>query len=100
MNEYITKDLGEAAALLTFGLVMRDMQWKDGKAYFLFLEPDKCTTTAHQYFFEGLNLNVRMFYENLKMVKRKLYNEQNKGGDRRYVQSKKPSIQRAISNNA
>lgn len=82
-NEYITKDLGEAAALLTSQCIMRSLQWKDNTAYFLFEDPETCQKIAHQYFFENLSLNVRNFYENLRMVKRRLYAEQNSMNNRR-----------------
>lgn len=83
-NEYITKDLGEAAALLTSKQVMLALHWKEGIAYFSFDESESCQKLAHQYFFENLELPVRNFYENLRIIKRKLYAEQNnsKGGGR------------------
>ena len=81
-NEYITKDLGEAAALLTANCVMKTMQWKDSKAYFVFTDARKCQKLSHQYFFENWQLPVRPFYENLRTIKRKLYAEQRvQGGE-------------------
>jgi hypothetical protein len=72
-NEYITKDLGEAAALVTNGLVLKNINWKDNVAYFSFNEPDVCKETSQKYFFENLALPVRKFHENLKLIKSKLY---------------------------
>lgn len=80
---YTTKDLGEASALLTSNCIMKDMQWKEGKAYFIFDNPIFCKKLSHQYFFENLKLSVRPFYENLRTIKRKLYAEQRlQGGER------------------
>lgn len=77
-NEYVTKDLGETTALLTNGCFMTAIEWKDDVAYFRFQDNQKCKLISQNYFFEGLTGNLRLFYENLRMVKRKLYAESNK----------------------
>lgn len=75
-NEYQTKDLGEAAALLTSGIAMLDLVWRDSKAYFVFEDPMECRRLAQEYFFGSLQLPVRFYYENVRTIKRKLYEEQ------------------------
>jgi len=92
-DEYVTSDLGEAAALITSGCVMRDMQWRQEKAYFLFNDSATCQPLGHKYFFEGLSLNCRVFYENLRNIKRKIHTGQNTlGGEQKHVSYKRPYI--------
>ena len=77
---YLTKDLGESAALLTGGCAIRDIQWKNSEAYFVFGERKACQQMSQKYFFGGLELPVRFFYENLRLIKRKLYSDQRARG--------------------
>ena len=77
LSSYSTRDLGEATALLTSGCVMKDLQWQANKAYFVFDDAEHCKELSQQYFFGGLSLTAKFFYENLRTIKRKLYSEQN-----------------------
>lgn len=79
-NEYLTKDLGEVAALLTQGFKIKSIQWKDKIAYFVFLDPVGCVKTANEYYFNNLPVSARQYFENLRLVKRKIYAEELKGG--------------------
>ena len=81
MNDYHTKDMGEAAALLTRGCRMRDVQWKDDTAYFIFPDRPQCEAIAKEYFYSDLQVSARTYYDNLRMIKRKLYAGE-KGGRR------------------
>ena len=81
-NNYQTKDLGEAASLLTSNCILKNIFWKDNTAYFIFDNLANCEKISQKYFFENLTLPARLYYENLKMVKRKLYTSQQTEGAR------------------
>ncbi len=87
-DEYLTRDLGEAACLLTLDHRLHGIAWKDNFAYFRFGDPTVCEQLKQQYFFGSLQLSARHFYDNLRTLKRQLYQNEQKGGS--YVQSKKP----------
>lgn len=72
-NVYSTKDLGECVALVTSGLALKSINWKDGVAYFVFPDPARCKELSQKYFFEELALPVRKYHENLNLVKGRLY---------------------------
>ena len=81
-HEYLTRDIGEATALVATGLPMRDIQWKNDTAFFIFRDPKRCEDLAREYYFGNLTINARIFYETIRTVKRKLY-ESNQGGGKR-----------------
>ena len=83
-DQYNTKDIGEAAALITRGCRLADILWKDGIAFFLFDDP-LAASIGHDYFYADLPLNARTYYDTLRMLKRKIYT--GKGGD--YVPRKR-----------
>jgi hypothetical protein len=89
-DEYLTRDLGESAALLTQGHRLHGIAWKDNFAYFRFGNPAVCEQVKQDYFFRGLQLDAMTFYDNLRLLKRQLYQNEQKGGS--YVQSKKPRL--------
>jgi len=89
-DEYLTRELGEAACLLTQGHRLHGIAWKDNFAYFRFGDPHTCEQNKHAYFFSGLQVDARSFYDNLRLLKRQLYQNEQKGGS--YVQSKKPRL--------
>ena len=65
-KQHITKDIGEAAALITEGIEMSAMQWKDNIAYFVFNDPE-AEKIGKSYLY-GKN-SFRMFNDNLRMLK-------------------------------
>lgn len=76
MNDaYLTKDLGEAAALITLGNNLSSISWKEGLAYFSFPKSDKIDKESKEYFFGSLFVDARTYYDNFKMLKRKIKEE-------------------------
>lgn len=71
-EQFITKDLGEACTLITSGCPMSSIQWKDQTAYFCFSNKKACEEISKEYFFGNAQVAARSFYENLRMLKRKL----------------------------
>ena len=67
-----TKDLGEAAVLLTLGFVLIDTVWQGEVAYFSFDRKEEAEKIAHQYNFGGVQVTAKNFHDNLVLIKRKI----------------------------
>ena len=72
MNKYTTKDLGEAAVLLTKGFTLVDTEWRGEVAYFLFDNYEEAKKVAHQYNFGGIQVPAKVFHDNIVSIKRKI----------------------------
>ena len=71
-NTYTTKDLGEAVALLSSGVKMNSIDWKERVAYFTFA--GDCESLSREYFFGNLQVNARLFNDNMRSLKSRLVN--------------------------
>lgn len=73
-QDFITKDLGIAAALRTLGIKMKDYEWRGKEVYFKFENKhNESTKYAHSYNFGTILVNAKAFHLNLRMLKRLLY---------------------------
>ncbi len=75
-EEYLTRDLGEAAALLTKGIAMASIQRKDAIVYFVFRASKKAEQASHDYFLGELRVPARTYYDNLRNLKRRLWSQE------------------------
>jgi len=82
-KQHTTRDLGEASALISRDCPLSSLQWKDDTAFFVFDDP-RAVALSHDYFYGELSINARTYYDNLRMLKRRLYTD-TKGG--KYVHS-------------
>lgn len=71
-NTFITKDLGEAAVLLTKGFTLLDTEWKGEVAYFSFNNGSAAREIAKEYNFGGIQVTAKSFHDNLVLIKRKI----------------------------
>jgi hypothetical protein len=72
-NSYKTRDIGEAAALMTCGLGIEAMQ-RDGKVcWFVFGHTKKCEDLSREYFFGNLQGNLRQYNEALNVLKNRIF---------------------------
>ena len=71
-NRYITKDLGEAAILLTKGFTLLNTEWKGEVAYFNFDNYEEAKKLAHEYNFGGVQVTAKIFHDNIILIKRKI----------------------------
>lgn len=73
-EEYTTKDLGEAAALVTAGQALRAIR-SNGTRHFLFVFDDceSCKDVADSFWSNVLKLPARDFHTSLKVLKARLY---------------------------
>jgi hypothetical protein len=70
---YATRDLGEAATLLTLGMTMTDVIWKDKVAFFVFAGKVQCAEIGKQYFFGNVQVSARALVDNIKNLKKQVF---------------------------
>ncbi|MFA5136139.1 MAG: DUF5659 domain-containing protein [Patescibacteria group bacterium] len=73
-NEYSTKDLSEAGALIINGLKMVRIDRQESVCFFIFDNKTGCEKIANQFLFGKLKANLREYYEILTILKRKIFN--------------------------
>ncbi len=72
-QEYKTRDLAEATALITSGNSLIGIK-RDGKVCFFFFEnKEKCIEISNKYFFGELTVNARNFYEAMVRLKNRIF---------------------------
>lgn len=74
-DEYQTKDLGEASALLSKSATLIRLQKQDNFYWFIFLDKTLCEKISHEYWFGELFVNARDFYEQMRMLKDRLFSQ-------------------------
>ena len=60
---YITRDLGESAALLIKGQRLINHNWVGKICWFYFEDEEKCKELSNEYFFGESMVNARVFQE-------------------------------------
>lgn len=68
-----TKDLHEAAALVTCGCRLAEIEKMGSVAWFVFEDEVGCRRLADEFYFGGLTGNLKLFSENLKTLKGRLF---------------------------
>lgn len=72
-SEIAIRDLGEAAALLTQNIKLLRTEKDFNFSWFIF-EGNSIQQIIHTYHFDGLFLDAKAYYENIKLLKQKLFN--------------------------
>lgn len=72
-DEYITKDLGEAAALLCKSTKLLRLQGDETFYWFVFANKSKCRQIGDEYWFGTLKLNAKSYNEALRRLKDRLF---------------------------
>ncbi|MDK2899089.1 MAG: hypothetical protein PWQ10_276 [Patescibacteria group bacterium] len=71
------RDLGVAAALVTCGFEVADMNRDiNGRMYFIFQETVALDETVNGYYADTIVIKARKFFDNTKMLKGRIYSEQ------------------------
>ncbi len=72
--KFLTYDLGLAAALITIGYNLYKVdKMAEKKSQFVFNRDEHIDKKVEEYWDNKLTLPVRSFYDNLKMLKNRLY---------------------------
>lgn len=76
VDVFTTYDLGVAAALTCRGFELLELDRANPKkALFTFRRETDIDATANAYFADRLKLNARLFFDQLKALKNRLYSE-------------------------
>ncbi|RYX79154.1 hypothetical protein EON76_00300 [bacterium] len=68
------RDLGVAAALVTCGFEIEDMNRDaNGRTHFVFQETAVLTEVVNGYYADTLQVKARKFFDNTKMLKGRIY---------------------------
>lgn len=71
-KEYFTKDLGEAAALLTAGTGAIRLQ-KDGTFFWFVFPEEECREVSNKYWTGELMLPAKLYSMNIRLLKDRLF---------------------------
>ena len=74
-DEYKTKDLGEASGLLCKSAVLLRLQKENNFYWFVFQDKELCEKTSREYWFGNLQVNARNYYEEMRMLKDRLFSQ-------------------------
>lgn len=72
-TEYSTKDLGEAGALIVKKQKLIRMDREGKTCWFVFENKDECAKLSSDFFFGGLQVNAREYYEALGRLKNRIF---------------------------
>lgn len=72
-NKYITKDLGESAALLIKGKRLISHNWVGKICWFYFENEEECKELSNEYFFGEFMVNARVFHEMETRLKSRIF---------------------------
>lgn len=76
IDYYYTFDLGAATALVSAGFQLAHLDKNNPrKVQFAFLRETGIEKVVDEYWADSLEVNARSFFDNLKMLKNRLYSE-------------------------
>jgi len=73
MENYKTKDLGEASALLTMRRILVDIEREGKICWFVFTDKKRCEEISRQFFFDTLLVNAREYYDSMGRLKNRIF---------------------------
>ena len=72
-DTFITKDLGEAAALLCASKKLLRLQKETNFYWFVFYDKSSCEKISNEYWFGNLLFNAKTYNNTLKSLKNRLF---------------------------
>lgn len=72
---YKTKDLAEAAALITSGQQLQRIDREGSICFFIFANKGDCKMLSNKFFFGDLQVNAMSYYENMNRLKNRIFAE-------------------------
>lgn len=72
-NVYKTRDLAEAAALLSSDGILLEVERQDGVCWFVFDQSSICASLANKFYFGELLVNARTFHESMNRLKNMIF---------------------------
>ena len=74
ITEYKTKDLAEAAVLLTKNMPILRIERIEGRCWFIFGGKEECEVIINDFLFGECLVNARTFYESTNKLKNRIFN--------------------------
>lgn len=78
-DTYATKDLWLSAALLAAGARLLHLDWRTGRAYFIFADPRRCEVLSDAYWRGDLTVRAKAFSDGLRTLKDRLFGDRGNG---------------------
>lgn len=72
-NEYKTKDLAEASALLTKEQKLLRIEREGRICWFVFENRASCQQLSNKFFFDDLLVSARKYYESMMRLKNRIF---------------------------
>lgn len=72
-NEYFTKDLGEASALLCKSAKLLHLQQENNFFWFVFTDKALCNELANAYWANELQISAKSYYDAMRSLKDRLF---------------------------
>lgn len=73
VDEYRTKDLGEAGALIVKGKQLLKIERLGKVCWFIFQDRESCQVISKQFFFGDLQVNALNYFEALGRLKNRIF---------------------------
>ncbi len=73
MDNYRTKDLAEAAALLIMKRTLSTIEREGHICFFVFEDKSRCEEISRQFFFDTLLVNAREYHEAITRLKNRIF---------------------------
>lgn len=75
---FSTSDYWHSAALMAAGEKLLRLDWREGRAFFVFSDLDRCEALTQAYWSDDLKVNAKSFTDALRTLKTRLYVNGNK----------------------
>lgn len=72
-DKYETKDLAEAAVLLTMRRELVDIKREGSTCWFVFADKKRCEELSKQFFFDTLLVDARTYFEAISRLKNRIF---------------------------
>jgi hypothetical protein len=72
-NEYLTKNIGEAASLISKNIKLIRIDRQNDVCFFVFDQKQNCEKLSKEFFFGELLVNAREFFEAEKRLKQLIF---------------------------
>lgn len=74
-NTYRTKDLSEAAFLMTKGLPLNSLKREGKTCWFIFADEAKCKTLSSMYWFQNAEIPAKLFVDSIQTLKNRIFSQ-------------------------
>lgn len=73
VNEYKTRDLAEAASIITQNKKLIRLERTGSTCWFIFSDKEECEKVSNEFFFGQLLVNARQYHEAVTLLKNRIF---------------------------